>query len=240
MTSIRKIAANRRNSRNSSGPRSAAGKSLASRNARRHGLAVEAHRQFAPSAEVERFAKAICAEDSDPAILAAAVKIADNEFALQAIRAQQAAVIERLREPHAVPFAKRDNSLHLTTARFMEAWLADKKIASLIPDMLEKYKDQMPPPIAGNSPAGSSYGDLVPIGLKALLEEPAPAEGAHEPLDPANKQMEEGEERDQYQALEAAVLDLVRLDRYERRAWSRQKRAINHFINIKMRNSWSA
>jgi hypothetical protein len=237
MMSIRKITANRRNSRNSSGPRSAAGKSLASRNALRHGLAAVAHRQLAPSAEVERFAKAICANDSDPAILAAAVKIADNEFALQAIRAQQVAVIERLREPYAVPFAKRDNSLQLATARFMEAWLADRKIASLVPGLLEKYKDQMPPFLADNSPDGSDYGDLVPIGLKALLEEPASPEAGQGTLDPANKPIEEGGERDQYQALEAAVLDLVRLDRYERRAWSRQKRAINHFINIKMRNS---
>ena len=32
----------------------------------------------------------------------------------------------------------------------------------------------------------------------------------------------------------AVVPDLVRLDRYERRAWSRQKRAIRAFLNIKM------
>jgi hypothetical protein len=38
--------------------------------------------------------------------------------------------------------------------------------------------------------------------------------------------------RDEHQALEAAVSDLTRLGRYERRAWSRQKRAFRDFISI--------
>jgi hypothetical protein len=41
-------------------------------------------------------------------------------------------------------------------------------------------------------------------------------------------------ERDEAAALEEAALDLVRLDRYERRAWSQQKRAILEFMNIKL------
>ena len=35
-------------------------------------------------------------------------------------------------------------------------------------------------------------------------------------------------------ALEEAARDLLRLDRYERRAWSRQKRAICAFLNLKV------
>ena len=41
-------------------------------------------------------------------------------------------------------------------------------------------------------------------------------------------------ERDETAALEEAAIDLIRLDRYERRAWSRQKRALRAFINLKM------
>ena len=41
-------------------------------------------------------------------------------------------------------------------------------------------------------------------------------------------------ERDEAAALEEAALDLVRLDRYECRAWSQQKRAILAFMNIKL------
>ena len=38
---------------------------------------------------------------------------------------------------------------------------------------------------------------------------------------------------DEYDALEEAVPDLTRLERYERRAWLRQKRAIREFLNLK-------
>jgi hypothetical protein len=47
--------------------------------------------------------------------------------------------------------------------------------------------------------------------------------------------------RDDYEALEAAVPDLIRLERYERRAWSRQKRAIREFVALHFdRNSRSS
>jgi hypothetical protein len=39
--------------------------------------------------------------------------------------------------------------------------------------------------------------------------------------------------RDEFGAMLCATPDLIRLDRYERRAWSRRKRAINKFIEIK-------
>jgi hypothetical protein len=34
--------------------------------------------------------------------------------------------------------------------------------------------------------------------------------------------------------LEEAAADLIRLDRYERRSWSQQKRAIRNFMNLRM------
>ena len=42
------------------------------------------------------------------------------------------------------------------------------------------------------------------------------------------------EERGDDEALQEAIPDLKRLDRYERRAWSQHKRAILKFINIKV------
>ena len=51
-------------------------------------------------------------------------------------------------------------------------------------------------------------------------------------LDLARKQIKE---RDEFEAFEQAAIDLIRLDRYERRAWSRQKRAIRAFMNLKLR-----
>lgn len=232
MTSNIKIAANCRNSRKSSGPRSAAGKSIASRNAMRHGLAAIALRQSGPSDEIDEFAGALCGDDRDPALFAQAVKIAENEMTLRAIRAQQIAVIERLREPYVAPFSRKDNSLELAKGRSFEEWLAHREIRARVPELLQKYKDQIPPPeLDENSPEWCRYVELIPLCLKVLLQEPDDI--AVEIRERARKRIEE---RDEHEALAAAVGDLIRLDRYQRRAWSRQKRAIREFIRMKTTN----
>ena len=171
-------------------------------------------------------------DDTDPALFAQGVKVAENEMELRAIRAQQVAVIERLREPHLVPFVKKDNTLQLGLGKFMEGWLAEWEIEARLPKLLEKYKDQMPPP--------PPYWDgFVPERLKELLEEPDYID--EETRERARKQIEKRdqiEQRDEYVALEAAIGDLVRLDRYQRRAWARQKRAIRQFVALSVcRNS---
>jgi hypothetical protein len=255
MTSVRKIEANRRNSRKSCGPRTAAGKSIASRNALRHGLAVITHGQTMPGPEVEQFARALCGGDDDPVLFAKAVQIAQNQMTLRDVRAYQVYVIERLREPYEVPFAKKDNCLELATGRSMEGWLAVWEIKKQLPAVLEKYREQMG---LANVPAPQDpapwtnelvlddetlhfykvtdwarLGDadmIVPIKLKARVEEAEVDETIREL---ARKRLEE-RERDEFEALEAAVLDLIRLGRYERRAWSRQKRAIQEFMRIKV------
>jgi PIN domain nuclease of toxin-antitoxin system len=56
------------------------------------------------------------------------------------------------------------------------------------------------------------------------------------PRKPAPKSEAIGQ-RDQFDAMRLAMPDLVRLERYERRAWSRRKRAINSFMEIKARES---
>ena len=48
MTSARKLEANRRNARASTGPRTAAGKARAAQNARRHGLSLAAASSLVP------------------------------------------------------------------------------------------------------------------------------------------------------------------------------------------------
>src|SRR2546429_2861300 len=60
VTSERKSAANRRNARASTGPKTAAGKARVARNARRHGLNVPLAADPALSREVEALAQAIC------------------------------------------------------------------------------------------------------------------------------------------------------------------------------------
>ena len=230
MTSQRKIRANRRNSRNSCGPRTAAGKAKASRNAQRHGLAAITHRLPIPSSEIERLARAICGDDKEPALLAQAIAIAENELALRAIRERQVECVERLREMTAEPFAVGDNGMELSKAIFARALLAHEHIPRMVPFFLEKYKDQ----IAELGPAGDSSTspfDIVPLDLKLLMQSPETIEEEERALDLARQQIKE---RDEFAAFEQAAIDLVHLDRYERRAWSRQKRAIRAFMNLKL------
>ena len=238
MTSNSKIAANRQNSRKSTGPRTAAGKSDASRSALRHGLAAITHRQPAPSIEIEEFARALCGDDTDPALFAQAVKIAESELAHRAIRAQQVAVIERLRDPYLVPFAKKDNSLQLARGRCMEGWLADWEIAACLPKLLEKYKDQLL--LEHDNKYPNCLSDIE--NLYTILEEPDYIdEQTREQARKRIKQRELVEHRCEYVALRAAIDDIIRLERYLRRAWSRQKRAIREFVALHFgRNSRSS
>ena len=59
---------------------------------------------------------------------------------------------------------------------------------------------------------------------------------ANEPDDsaPVASALQEPPDRDEGAALEEAARDLIRLNRYERRAWSHPKPAILAFINIKL------
>ena len=118
MTSERKVAANRLNSRKGRGPRSAAGKATASRNALRHGLA--GIHQPVSATDIESFAKALCGNNDNPSLFEQAMVIARNELVLRAISAQQLAVVERVREPWVIALARGDNTLKLRRARFRE------------------------------------------------------------------------------------------------------------------------
>jgi hypothetical protein len=215
----------------STGPRTKAGKARAACNALRHGLAA-VHRRQRPSAEaVERLAIAICGDEADAELLAAARAIAENEFVRSAIHQQKIVAIERLKDVTAIALRKGDNSFTLGKARFIEAWLAYREIQSLIPQVRAKYRDQISPPLADDP-------EIVPIDIKMLLEEPTEEE-EERALELARKEISR-QQRNEYQALEEAIPDLVRLERYERRAWSRQQRAIREFLNIEFTRAIAA
>jgi hypothetical protein len=218
--------------RRNTGPRTSAGKIRASYNALRHGLAATHHRQRAPEAAVERLAQAICGEDYDAVLLGAARAVAENAFVLNAIRQQKIIVVERLKEATAIALRKGDNSLTLAKARFLQAWLAYREIQALVPQVMKKYESEMLPPRANVSDSCAwSSDDIVPIRIKALLEEEDPS-GEAEKRALARKEIAR-QQRNDFETLEEAVPDLVRLERYERRAWSRQNCAIREFLNIR-------
>lgn len=108
---------------------------------------------------------------------------------------------------------------------------AETELVALIAKLLKKYKGELPPP----EPLFNS--SLIPVHLEEFLENKE-ANAASTVVDEDHAHVHSVEkaswERDGAAALEETDLDLVRLDRYERRALSQQKRAILEFMNIKL------
>lgn len=96
MTSESKVAANRRNSRRSSGPRTVQGRIRVSRNALRHGLA--ASERLAPrlDAELDRLVTAIGGEHCDAAQREQALIIAESELTLLRVRSIRTNIFEQM------------------------------------------------------------------------------------------------------------------------------------------------
>jgi hypothetical protein len=91
MTSPWQIQANRANSGKSTGPRTAAGKRNAGRNALRHGLAALTSRVPERTPALDLFARELCCGHDDPEFLAIALIVAHNELLLEKIRKEQTA-----------------------------------------------------------------------------------------------------------------------------------------------------
>jgi len=240
MTSQHKTAANRSNSRSSSGPRSVTGKNKVSRNAMRHGLAAVVHRQPVPSAEMEELVDAICAGEQDPLLREQAAIIAETEFALRAVQAQKSALVERLRDRDAIALARGDSRLLRAKVRHLKSELTIGHLNAQCAGVLERYQDRLLPVVKdGESiqPNGCLVGEFVPLQIKLLDEYAQAYQSMHEAYETRSERLDQAskllKERDDRQAVLEALPDLVRLDRYERRAWSRQKRAIRNFLRIK-------
>jgi hypothetical protein len=98
MATKRQIAANRRNARKSTGPRSRAGKERASRNSYRHGLSYGVAGAAAFAKHVEALARKIAGRSADAVTLEIARSVARAEFDLAQIRRLRVALISRMSE----------------------------------------------------------------------------------------------------------------------------------------------
>lgn len=96
VASERKIAANRRNARKSTGPRSSVGKKRTSRNSYRHGLTARATLSAERTKRIERLARKIAGNGTDVIILECARDAAQAELDLAQIRRVKVALIERM------------------------------------------------------------------------------------------------------------------------------------------------
>jgi hypothetical protein len=93
MASERQIAANRRNARKSTGPRSGAGKNRSSRNAYRHGLSIAS--SAAVTKQLDKLVRKIAGDTEDPILLEHARALAQAELDLARVRRAKVALIER-------------------------------------------------------------------------------------------------------------------------------------------------
>jgi hypothetical protein len=96
MATERQIAANRRNARNSTGPRSRAAKKRTSRNAYRHGLSSSLASSAAIVKRLDEFAHKIAGDSNNAIVLELARTAAQAEFDLARVRHVKAALIQRV------------------------------------------------------------------------------------------------------------------------------------------------
>jgi hypothetical protein len=212
LSSPAKIEANRRNGHKTRGPRTAAGKLRSSRNALRHGLAAISRHNPECLPEIERIANALCKGDTDPLLFEQALIFAENDYILRCVRSEGLAAIERMRDPTATPFTKPREALARAQARFRQAKRAyEQLLAAKTKNAATNSKDRHPAPSPTNNMVTSN-------DLSEPVREPKPLAM-----------------RDEFDAMRLALPDLRRLERYERRAWSRRKRAIRDFIEITSR-----
>jgi hypothetical protein len=211
VSSKAKIAANRANGRKSRGPRTAAGKSNARRNALRHGLAAISRKQPETFAQIEPIATALCEGSTDPFLFEQALIIAENAFVLGCVQAEYIAAIERHRDITATPLATGDFGFARAKATLARA--------KLTYETLVKRQAQA---CAAENRASTAEADI----------------GHQQESERASMQhvdrVKPGLERDELGAMHSAMRDLHRLERYRRRAWSRQRRAIGRFVEIQL------
>ena len=151
---------------------------------------------------------------SDPA---QAVAIAESQLWLSCIGHEKLAALERLRDPE-------EDAL---TGRYSRRGIAKIKAKiDLRFRVVEAADDQL-----------FEVNALIDATKRAGRDderEPLPAhlEAAWPPA--FLKAYQDRKERDEYQILREGIRDLERLLRYEKRAWSRRKKAVRAFMAIKL------
>jgi hypothetical protein len=96
MASERQIAANQRNARQSTGPRSGPGKMRASRNAYRHGLSASISSSAGSAKQLNKLARKIAGRAEEPILLEHARAAAQAELDLARVRRVKVALIGRV------------------------------------------------------------------------------------------------------------------------------------------------
>ena len=222
MTPERKLAANRRNAQRSSGPRTIQGRTRSSQNAKRHGLAAVAFPNPEMAVAMCEDVRALCGDDDNPRLAEVAKTIAECDFILRAVRKEKILAITASRQRSALARTRQD-----MCRQHLIEWFEEVKLAVLEFESL----------------TGASTSDDVKcesvkeaVYFEAKLSDPSPGGelaaqrlSSTEPAPKLSWRIVTVIERDEFAAMYEAMPDLMRLKRYERRAWSRRRRAILEF-----------
>jgi hypothetical protein len=195
--------ANRRNARRSTGPKTAAGKSIVARNALRHGLAVPVELNPILANDVEQLTSAIAGEGAGALRRERARRVAEAQIDLIRIRKARLALLAEPRErvkPMPVSAIKREISAVKRRLR--------------VDDAAYKERDR-------NAPERSRERFELEWDVEEAFDEMSVLIDRRLPLNFIPPPLAEG--------LSVLAPKLARLDRYERRALSRRKRAIPEF-----------
>jgi hypothetical protein len=199
MTSDLKIVTNRKNAKNSTGPRTNDGKSRASHNALRHGLAAVNFPDDGHTEKVERMARAICKDDTDSLKYMEALIIVESQVLLARVRAARVTALEGVEK-------ERENERGSRSDGEIENW-------TVAPRLEIKTAKQAGKPV-------------VPRSMRPR-EAPMRADGLRVA----------GARRPSHEGLRRVLPELISLERYERRALSRRRRALRRLETLRSKDA---
>jgi hypothetical protein len=201
--SEKKLRANRKNAKKSTGPRTTKGKSRASRNAIRHGLTSIVFGLNDHEDVITRIAKKLCEHDPFPYRYDLALEIAESQILLQRIRVARAEATEKQRAIKATEWLKYPAMLIVIEAELTKRCLTQKEIRPIL-TLMRRFKHHFKAIVKAVG-GGQWLGSSPP---------PAP------PLTEAEQQLVN---------FRHPLPELASLERYERRTLSRRRRAIRKF-----------
>jgi hypothetical protein len=221
MTSAKRIEANRKNAKSSTGPRTSRGKTRASRNAFRHGLASVALPMPKVSRRIERLAKAICGKGATQEHYELALNVAESELMVLKVRAARSEVIERMRN---VKVPRKEKKQDFPTAQeYAEGLLA---LESGKPRPLTVLFNRAAQAVLAGAKASGDQ-KLAPAADEQIRLESQLGNGVAQE---APRTMAPPQMRDEITAIHHALPELQRLDRYLRTALAHRRRAIRALV----------
>jgi hypothetical protein len=214
MTTEREVAANRRNAAKSTGPRTRHGKATVARNALRHGLASATVGHGEEPEKVARIARLIAGRTSDGARYEQAIIIAESWLSISRIRLFRVKAIERFRERMESPFFPGSPLPQEIDGLARQRGLGNtREVRDIIGRLCEATE-------AGFDELEASVKELRGGNAARLM-----AFGESFEKEPSKP-------RTDAECCLLAVSELCALERYERRALSRRRRAIRILVAL--------